>query len=128
MIKRFVSERRRHPRVSYVWPVQFSEVNGKTLTPFRPGKSKNLSQGGMKITVLHPLNRDTAVLLDTNLDRLSIHIKLKDILVVSKARILAEVAWRHLNLETGFFETGFLFVHTHRRQEFESLMAQTVAT
>ena len=118
MAKQAIPERRQHLRLSYVWPVRFCEADNKSVAPSHPGKCKNLSQGGMKITALQPLKRDTTILMDTDLNRLSIHIRLKDILIASKERLLAQVAWRHLNLETGLFEMGLRFIQAHRRREF----------
>ena len=117
-------EQRRYARFSCVWDIRFCELGGKTIKSLQAGKCKNLSQGGMKITALQPLEPNTVVLLELNTDRLATHIRTKEILFASPDHLLAEVAWRHLNLETGLFEAGVRFLEADERDRYESHIAQ----
>lgn len=95
---------------------------------------KNLGQGGAKITALPPLTPQGKILIRLNLKPLSVVIDTRDFLFVSTGpsfedsgeepegirQILAEVAWRHLNLETGLFEAGLRFIEGWRRRDYES--------
>ncbi|MBI4373197.1 MAG: PilZ domain-containing protein [Candidatus Omnitrophica bacterium] len=120
-------ERRRHQRVHYVWPVRFRELNGKPTSLFHAARSKNLSRGGMKITSIVPLERNAIVLLNLNWKSLAVIVPADDILILSEGHILAEVAWRHLNLESRFFETGLKFVEKKERTNYEALISRANA-
>src|SRR3989344_5871753 len=120
-------ERRRHPRISCAWPIRFSKMNGKLRPPLQIGKCKNISQSGMKITALEPLERNAKALIDVDLEKLPPQIQTQELLLASERRILAEVAWRHLNLETGLFEAGIHFIEADRREECESLVVQAAS-
>ena len=111
-------------RFSYVWPIRFCELNEKLPKRLHAGKCKNLSQGGIKISSLAPLERNAVALVDLDLKALSLRIRTDEIILVRDKHILAEVAWRHLNLETSLFETGLRFIETTRQREFESFIAQ----
>ena len=91
------------------------------------GKCKNVSRSGMRITALEPLERNTTALVDVDLEKLPPQIQTQELLLASEKRILAEVAWRNLNLETGLFEAGLRFIEADRRQEFESAIAQAAS-
>lgn len=74
----------------------------------------------MKITGFHPLKRNSIVLIEIDPNLFSVHINLNQILKISVNHILAQVAWRHLNLETGLFEAGAEFIEEKQRLYFLS--------
>ena len=74
----------------------------------------------MKLTAFQALKRKTIVMLEIDSNLFSIHIKLNTILKISDNRILAQVAWRHLNLETGLFEAGVEFLQESQRGVYQS--------
>lgn len=74
----------------------------------------------MKLTAFQPLKRKSAVLLEISSDLFSVHIRLNPIIKISENRILAEVAWRHLNLETGLFEAGLEFLQENERKYYQA--------
>ena len=76
----------------------------------------------MKITTLPPLEPHSVVLLELDIDVLKSVIDTKHLFVLSSKRLLATIAWRHLNLETGLFEVGIRFIENWRRDEFEHLV------
>jgi hypothetical protein len=118
------NERRTHPRVSYLASIRFSELASDPPKAFYAGKVKNLSRGGMKISALAPLERRSIILVDLDLKTILEMIRTKQILSISDRRILAEVAWRHLNLQTGLFEAGLRFLEPRDRTEYECAIAQ----
>ena len=81
----------------------------------------------MKITALEPLSRKAVVLVEFDPNLFSKHVNLERILRITENRLLAEVAWRHLNLETGVFEAGLSFIEASKYNEYESLIAQANA-
>jgi len=81
----------------------------------------------MKISSLQPVSRKAMVLLEIDPNLFAKHIKLKNILRVTENRVLTEVAWRHLNLETGVFEAGLFFLKESERNKYKSLIAQASA-
>lgn len=135
----FVPERRRYPRFPFVSPVRLKELNeARNGIPAKPksgcaAKIKNLGQGGVKITALPAFMPQTKVLMDANLKSLSIVIDTRDLLVVSVSqdasrKILTEVIWRNLNLETGLFEAGLRFIEEWRRRDYESYIISALET
>src|SRR3989338_8970614 len=118
------AERRKYQRIPCILPVRFSELNGKPSKLLHAAKSKNLSQSGMKITSIVPLERNAIVLLDLNWKALAATVPMNDILMISDGRILVEVAWRHLNLDSRLFEAGLRFIENKKRQNFEALIAR----
>ncbi len=81
----------------------------------------------MKIAALQPVSRKAIVLVDFDPNLFSKYVKLKNILRVAENRLLAEVAWRHLNLGTGVFEAGLSFLEARKHDEYESLIAKAGA-
>ena len=125
--RRLNEERRKHLRFSYVWPLRFCQLNTSSPLALQLGKCKNLSQGGLKINALTPLERRAVAVVDLDLNPLSVSIRTDGILLIANRRILVEVAWRHLNLETGLFEAGLRFIEIDRKREFETLIGRAVA-
>ena len=121
------AERRKHQRITYVWPIRFCELNGKPSALLHIAKSKNLSQSGMKITSIVPLERNAIALLDLNGEALAENISVDEILMVLEGRVLVEVAWRHLNLESRLFEAGLRFIEKKKRRDYETLIARAAA-
>ena len=120
-------ERRRYVRYPCAWGIKFCELGEKPSKLLHVGKCKNLSGSGMKLSSLEPLSRKAIVLLELNVNLIEKHVKLKNILQISENRILAEVTWRHLNLDTGVFEAGLRFLETRKRNDYESLIAKANA-
>ena len=81
----------------------------------------------MKVAALQPLSRKAIVLIEFDPNLFSKYMKFKNILCVTENRFLAEVTWRHLNLETGVFEAGLSFLEASKRNKYESLIAQANA-
>ncbi len=79
------------------------------------------------MAALQPVSRKAIVLIEIDPNLFARHIKLRDILRVTENRVLTEVAWRHLNLETGVFEAGLSFLEESKRDKYESLLALTTA-
>ena len=73
----------------------------------------------MKITCLESLERGAVILLEVDLNLLAKHIKVDHLLQIKENRILAEIKWRHLNLETRLFEAGLEFIQTSQAKECE---------
>ena len=119
-------ERRRYVRYPSGWRVRFCGLTGTSQT-FSLGRCKNLSEGGMKITCLESLERGAVVLLEVDLNLLAKHIKVDHVLKIKENRILAEVKWRHLNLETRLFEAGLEFIETHQAKEYETSVTRANA-
>ncbi|MBI4395270.1 MAG: PilZ domain-containing protein [Candidatus Omnitrophica bacterium] len=117
-------ERRRYPRVHYVWPIRFRELNGRPTPLLHAAQSKNLSQSGMKITSIVPLQRNAITLLELNLKSLAVIVPADDILMIDERHILVEVVWRRLNLESRLFETGLRFLERKRRCDYEALISR----
>ena len=109
------AERRRFVRFPCGWKIKFCDVREENPR-FNHGKCRDLSQGGMKLSAFQPLKRKSVVLVEIDPDLFSVHIQLEPILKISENRILAEVAWRHLNLETGLFEAGLEFLKESQRK------------
>ena len=120
-------ERRKHARLSYVWPVRFCELTGNPPKLLHFGKCKNLSQGGIKISALTPLERSAIALLDLDLNALSLRIRTDEIILVSDKHILVEVAWRHLNLQTGLFEAGLRFLEARKIRKYASFIERATS-
>ena len=120
-------ERRRFVRYPSGWRVRFYNLNTNPSKKIFLGRCKNLSQGGMKITCLEPLEREAIVLLEADLNLLAKHIKVNHLLQIKENRILAEVKWRHLNLETTLFEAGLEFIEVSQAKEFETSVTQASA-
>lgn len=128
MQKQIATEnRRKYLRFSYVWPIRFCEFNTNSPSALQTGRCKNLSRGGLKIHALTPLERHSVAVIDLDLNSLSVLIPTDEILIISERKLLAQVAWRHLNLNTGLFEAGLQFVESKRREEFEDLIERAVA-
>ena len=143
-----ISERRRYPRFPFSASIRLRELNEAVEgIPIKEklshiAKIKNLGQGGVKIRALPPLTPQGKVLIRLNLKPLSVLIDTQDFLFVSPSelsvdkehsiddgkQILAEVAWRHLNLETGLFEAGLRFIEGGRRRDYESYITSVVQT
>ena len=81
----------------------------------------------MKIASLEPVSRKAIVLIEIDPHLFSKHVKLEHILCTKKNRILTEVTWRHLNLDTGVFEAGLFFLKERDRRQYELLIAQANA-
>ncbi len=111
------TERRRFVRFACAWKIKFCDLR-ESNPVFHHGKCRDLSQGGMKLAAFQPLKRKSVVLIEIDSSLFSMHIKLNSILKVSENRILAEVAWRHLNLETGLFEAGLEFLEEAQRSNY----------
>jgi|SRR3990167_3746837 len=111
-------ERRRHARESCLLPVRFTRLDRTPHKPLHIAKSKNVSQGGMKITAMSPPEPSTFALVEVDLSSMDDYVKEDELLAVSSNRILAEVVWRKLNLETGLYEAGLKFIEASRRDEF----------
>lgn len=116
-------EHRKHLRFSCFCKIKFCDLQNKPSN-LHIGKCRDLSQSGMKLNAFHPLTRNSVILIQINPDLLSVHIQLPLILRVSKDQILAQVIWRHLNLETGIFETGVRFLEEHDRQHYQGFLDQ----
>ena len=119
-----LQERRRYERAPCLEPVRFAQVGGKTTQPLQPAKTKNVSRGGLKISCMTPLEPKSIVLLDLDLNLLYRYIGSEELLMVSKRRILTEVAWRKLNLETGLFEIGLEFWGAAKRDRYTTAIQQ----
>jgi len=119
-----LTERRKHERRSLFTSLRFLEMNGKPSKGLHHAKSKNVSKSGMKITSMAPLERNSVALLDLDLSAIARQVREAELLLVSHRRILAEVKWRTLNLQTGLFESGLQFIDPARRREFETQIAQ----
>jgi len=78
----------------------------------------------MKISSFQPLSRNAIVLLEVDLNLFAKHIKTDNLLLVSENRILAEVRWRHLNLETRLFEAGLEFLEARRELDYQEFIKQ----
>lgn len=113
------AERRRFVRFPCGWKIKFCDVR-EANPHFNHGKCRDLSQGGMKLTAFQPLKRKSVVLLEIDSDLFSVHIQIDPILKISENRILAEVVWRHLNLETGLFEAGLEFLKESQRKYYQA--------
>ena len=122
------TERRRYVRYLCAWRVRFCELNSnnrnEATPPLHLGKCKDLSQCGMKISSFQPLSRNAIVLLEVDLNLFAKHIKTDNLLLVSENRILAEVRWRHLNLETRLFEAGLEFLEARRELDYQEFIKQ----
>ena len=121
------AERRRYVRYLCAWQVKFCELDANSPKALHLGKCKNLSQGGLKITSFQPLSRNAIVLLEVDLNPFAKHTKLDNIIRISKNRILAEVRWRHLNLETRLFEAGLEFLEARREREYQEFIMRAKA-
>lgn len=122
------AERRRYIRYPCAWTVRFSELTEKTSPKsFHTGKCRDVSQSGMQIAALQPVSRKAIVLIEIDPRLFSRHVKLEHILSITENRILAEVTWRHLNLDTGVFEAGLSFIEARKRGKYESLIAKASA-
>lgn len=108
------AERRRFVRFPCAWKIKFWDLDANKPEIYH-GKCRNLSQGGMKISAFQPLKRKSIVLIEIDPDLFSVHINLNQILKISENHIMAQVAWRHLNLETGLFEAGVEFIEERQR-------------
>ncbi|MBI1977886.1 MAG: hypothetical protein HYS55_03955 [Candidatus Omnitrophica bacterium] len=111
------AERRRDVRFPCAWRIRFVELGEKLPKTFHLGKCKNVSERGLKITSLQPLSRKAVVLLEADLNLFAKHIKTDHLLKISDNRILAEVRWRHLDLDTRLFEAGLEFIEEGKRKE-----------
>ena len=115
-------ERRRYVRYPCRWLIRFIELKPQPLEKFHIGKCKNVSQGGIKITSFQPLERHTPILVEMDANLLAKHVEVSELLWIGKNRFLAEVMWRHLNLETRLFEAGIQFVQARKHHQYESLI------
>lgn len=79
----------------------------------------------MKITGFQPLKRKSIVLIEIDPNLFSVHINLNQILKISGNQILAQVVWRHLNLETDLFEAGVEFIEEKQRLYYLSDIEKT---
>lgn len=116
-------EHRKHLRFTCFWKIKFCDLEN-TANRLHIGKCRDLSQGGMKLNAFHPLVRNSVILIQMNPDLFSVHIKLPLILRASKDQILAQVIWRHLNLDTGIFETGIRFFEERDRKHYQGYLDQ----
>src|SRR3989338_7488833 len=89
-------ERRRHARESCFLPVRFTRLDRTPHKQLHIAKSKNVSQGGMKITAMSPPEPRTFALVEVDLSSMDDYVKEDELLAVSSNRILAEVVWRKL--------------------------------
>ncbi|OGX06353.1 MAG: hypothetical protein A3G87_01770 [Omnitrophica bacterium RIFCSPLOWO2_12_FULL_50_11] len=67
---------------------------------------------------MSPPEPSTFALVEVDLSSMDDYVKEDELLAVSSNRILAEVVWRKLNLETGLYEAGLKFIEASRRDEF----------
>ena len=114
------SEHRKHKRFSYVWPMRICELGPHTngTKPFHPAKSRDLGQGGMRITSPTSFKINSAALIDLDLNRLILFISIQSFLITPTKRILTEIVWRRLDLETGLFETGLRFIEEEEQAKY----------
>ena len=121
-------EHRKHERFPCNWPLRICELgtngNQQKTKKFNPAKSKNLSKSGIKITTLAPLERHSNALLDIPESQIGDLLDADHIVFVAKKRLLAEVAWRRLNLETGLFEAGLRFIEENERDGYRPVIAR----
>ncbi len=114
------AEKRRFVRFPCAWKIKFCDLGENQPKTLHHGKCRNLSQGGMKMSAVQPLKRNAIILLEIDSNLFSVHIKLNSILKISKNHLLAQVAWRHLNLETGLFEAGIQFLEESQRHRYQA--------
>ncbi len=77
----------------------------------------------MKVTSLGSMERHSKALVDLGLKQLTELIRPSKAILIAGKRLLAEVAWRRLNLETGLFEMGLRFIQESERLNYVSLIA-----
>lgn len=85
-------------------------------------KIKNVGKGGIKISLLAALEKNAHTLLFLDIAKLDSYIDREKLLAISDNRLLAQVAWRKLNLNTGLFEAGLRFIEESERKDFESVI------
>ena len=110
-------ERRRFVRYPCAWKIKFCDLTEQAAI-FHMGRCKNLSQGGLKISSFQPLKPNAVIVIDVHPALFEKHISMDGLLRVGENKILAKVAWRHLNLETGIFEAGLEFIEASKKQRF----------
>jgi len=76
----------------------------------------------MKISTMSSFDPRTVVLLDISKTFLSEKIKVNDLLRVTKNEVLAQIAWRSLDLERGIFNIGLEFLFESVRSDYESYL------
>ncbi|OGW90259.1 MAG: hypothetical protein A3A73_00690 [Omnitrophica bacterium RIFCSPLOWO2_01_FULL_50_24] len=121
-------ERRKETRIPCLVPLRFSPLSGTLAKPLHIGRSKDVSSGGMKLTAMTPLERNSVALLDFDTSKITAHVEIEKILTISARRVIVEVVWRKLNLDTGLFDAGVRFIERTRANEFEDhiLKAKTL--
>lgn len=122
------NDHRRHVRFPHSFALKICELpprtEGTSPAQFHAAKSKNVSRGGMKISTLATLERHSNALIDVNLRQLERLIGEQTAILIGGKWLLARVAWRKLNLETGLFELGLRFIEERERPEFESVISR----
>lgn len=122
-------ELRRHKRHSFSWPVKICPLESSSQTkkekPSFTAKIKNISKGGIKISLLTALEKDSHTLLILDLSKLDAYLDRNNLLKISDNRILAQVVWRKLNLNTGLFEAGLKFIEESEREDFGHVIELT---
>ena len=115
------SERRRHKRIPFSELIKIYDLSksSKTAGIFLTAKIKDLGKGGIKITTLAPLERNSQIILQVNANKLKKLIPYNALLKITDNRLLAEIAWRKLNLDTGIFEAGVRFIEECERNDYQ---------
>lgn len=103
-------EQRRYVRLPCEWPVKLHETGGSSAKKSYSAKCKDLSAGGIKVTSLSSLERHSKTIIDIDRAKLASLIRSKKMESDEKNKVLAEVVWRRLNLQTGLFEMGLRFL------------------
>jgi hypothetical protein len=117
-------ERRVSARASCLAPLRFFELSGQTSKLRQIANSKNVSKTGIKITCMAPLARHQILVLQLDPMLLNRYLPKEGLIFVSKDKVLAEVVWRKLKLETGLFEIGLQFISANRRKELETAIKE----
>ena len=109
-----------------LWTIRFYELgrDEKKSALFHVAKCKRLDRSGIDITSIIPLTPKRFVIVELDLKELQLKIPTKHILITPAGRILTEVKWRRLNLETGLFEANLQFVDAARTEEMQDVFAQ----
>ena len=127
-------ERQKYSRFTFICPIRILELGqhpenkSSGSRRFYAARTKNISQGGIKITLLPSLEPGSTVLIEADLAQFAKHIDTQNLLRISENRLMAKVIWRHLNLETGLFEAGLQFLEEKERAEYESRINEASQT
>lgn len=117
-------ERRRDPREPCLAPLRFFEITGEPPRRKQIGKSKDVSHSGMKITCMAALHPGQVVALQLDPALLTREFPKEKLIFVAKDKVLAEVVWRKLKLDTGLFEVGLKFVPAARQKELAEVVKE----